>query len=239
MLVRPSLSRSHHSAFRAFWHFAFLGNSRSLARRAAWQFALLVSSACATAPRAGPLTGVPVANAVPDTRLRHGYRRIVFGWEYKERVFAAKGDGVARIASPDSVRIDLFLENGTYAGFVVMIADSLTRVAQDEARRSLPPPPLLWAALGVVRVTAADTIARQDGDTLRVEVGREPAWRLAFSSRSLVRMERIASGKIEQTVERRDSTHVVYRQPGAGKSLVLSIRGFFAETGFDAAIWRP
>ena len=24
---------------------------------------------------------------------------------------------------------------------------------------------------------AADTIARQDGDTLRVEIGREPAWR--------------------------------------------------------------
>jgi hypothetical protein len=194
---------------------------------------------CATAPRAGPLTGVPVATAVPDTRLRHGYRRIVFSWEYKERVFSAKGDGVARIAPPDSVRIDLFLENGSYAGFVIMIADSLTRVAQDEARRSLPPPPLLWAALGVARVTAADTVARQDGDTLRVQIGGEPAWRLAFASRMLTRMERIAAGKIEQTVERRDSTRIVYRQPGAGRSLVLTVRGFIPETGFDAAIWRP
>jgi hypothetical protein len=200
---------------------------------------LALPMGCASAPRAGPLTGVPVATSVPDTRLRHGYRRIVFGWEYKERVFSAKGDGVARIAPPDSVRIDLFLQNGAYAGFVVMIADSLTRVAQDEARRSLPPPPLLWAALGVVRVTAADTIARQDGDTLRVQIGGEPAWRLAFSSRMLGRMERIAAGKIEQTVERGDSTRIVYRQPGAGRSLVLTVRGFIAETGFDAAIWRP
>lgn len=200
----------------------------------------VVVTSCATAPRAGPLTGVPVAVSVPDTRLRHGYRRIVFAWEYKERLFSAKGEGAARIAPPDSVRIDLFLENSSsYVGFVIMIADSLTRVSQDEARRSLPPPPLLWAALGVVRVVAADTVARQDGDTLRVEIGRDPAWRLAFSSPTLGRMERIAAGKIEQTVERRDSTRIVYKQPAAGRSLVLTIKGFFPETGFDAAIWRP
>jgi hypothetical protein len=198
----------------------------------------IILAACARAPRAGPLTGIPVATAIPDTRLHHGYRRLTFDWEYKERVFAGKGQGVARIAPPDSVRIDLFLENGLNAGFVILIADSLA-VAQDAARRSLPPVPLLWAALGVVRVTAADTIARQDGDTLRVEIGREPAWRMAYSATALGRMERIADGRIQQTVERKDSTRVVYRQPAAGKTLVLTIRSFIPETGFDAAIWRP
>ena len=194
---------------------------------------------CAAAPRAGPLTGVPVATGIPDTRLRHGYRRLIFDWQYKERVFSAKGQGVARIAPPDSVRIDLFLENGANAGYVILVADSLVAVAQDEARRSLPPEPLLWATLGVVRVTAPDTIARQDGDTLRVEIGRDPAWRMAFLSRALGRMERIAGGRIEQTVERTDSTRVVYRQPAAGRTLTLTIRRFIAETAFDAAIWRP
>ena len=194
---------------------------------------------CAAAPRAGPLTGVPVATGIPDTRLRHGYRRLIFDWQYKERVFSAKGQGVARIAPPDSVRIDLFLENGANAGYVILVADSLVAVAQDEARRSLPPEPLLWATLGVVRVTAPDTIARHDGDTLRVEIGRDPAWRMAFLSRALGRMERIAGGRIEQTVERTDSTRVVYRQPAAGRTLTLTIRRFIAETAFDAAIWRP
>jgi hypothetical protein len=198
----------------------------------------IILAACARAPRAGPLTGVPVATGIPDTRVRHGHGRLVFDWEYKERVFAGKGQGVARISPPDSVRIDLFLENGLNAGFVILIADSLA-VAQDAARRSLPPVPLLWAALGVVRVTAADTIARQDGDTLRVEIGREPAWRMAYSATALGRMERIADGRIQQTVERKDSTRVVYRQPAAGKTLVLTIRSFIPETGFDAAIWRP
>jgi hypothetical protein len=181
---------------------------------------------------------VPVARAVPDTRLAPGYQRIVFGWEYKERVFSARGDGVARIASPDSLRIDLFLENGSSGGYVIMIGDSLTAVAQEEARRSLPPEPLLWAALGVVRVTGADTVVRQDGDTLRVEIGQDPTWRMAYG-RALGRMDRIAGGRLEQTVERTDSTRVVYRQPGAGRSLVLTIRRSIRETGFDASIWRP
>jgi hypothetical protein len=199
----------------------------------------VLAAGCARAPRAGPLTGVPVAASIPDTRLRHGYRRLVFSWEYKERLGGARGQGVARIAPPDSIRIDLFLDNGANAGFLILIGDSLAAVAQDEARRSLPPEPLLWATLGVVRVTAPDTVARQDGDTLRVEIGHDPAWRLAFAARALGRMERILGGRIEQAVERTDSTRVVYRQPAAGRSLVLTIRRFIPETGFDAAIWRP
>lgn len=194
---------------------------------------------CAAAPRAGPLTGVPVAAGVPPTRLPPGHRRLIFGWEYKERVYAARGDGVARIAPPDSVRIDLFLDNGNSGGFVILIGDSITALAQDEARRSLPPEPLLWATLGVVRVSAADTIARQDGDTLRIEIGNDPTWRMTFAGRWLVRMERIDDGRVEQVVERSDSTRVVYRQPGAGRSLVLNLRRSIPETGFDAAIWRP
>ncbi len=198
----------------------------------------MLAAGCAAAPRAGPLTGVPVARAIPDTRLPAGHRRIIFGWEYKERVFSARGDGVARFASPDSLRIDLFLENGNSGGYVIMIADSLTAVAQEEARRSLPPEPLLWAALGVVRVTATDTVVRQDGDTLRVDIGQNPTWRMAYGT-ALGRMDRIAGGRLEETVVRTDSTRVVYRQPAGGRSLVLTIRSSIRETGFDAAIWRP
>lgn len=198
----------------------------------------MLAVGCASAPRAGPLTGVPVARAVPDTRLPPGHFRIIFGWEYKERVFSARGDGVARIASPDSLRIDLFLENGSSGGYVVIIGDSLVAVAQDDARRSLPPEPLLWATLGVVRVTAPDTVVRQDGDTLRVEIGQNPTWRMAYGD-ALGRMDRISGGRLEQTVLRTDSTRVVYRQPAAGRTLVLTIRQSIREAGFDASIWRP
>ena len=200
---------------------------------------LLAAAGCASAPRAGPLTGVPVARRLPATPLPSGYRRMIFRWEYKERIGSARGDGVARIAPPDSVRIDLFLENGAYGGFVILIADSLASVAQDEARRSLPPVPMLWAALGTVRVRGADTTVVMDGDTLRADVGRDPTWRVTFGPSALVRLERIAGGRIEETVERGDSTQVVYRQPAAGRSLVLAIRQVVREPGFDASIWRP
>lgn len=200
---------------------------------------LAVTAGCARAPLAGPLAGVPVARGIPDSRLAPGHRRLLFRWEYKERVFSASGEGVARIAPPDSLRIDLFLENGNSGGFVILIADSLTAVAQDEARRSLPPEPMLWAALGVVRVAAPDTVAHVDGDTLRVDIGKPTAWRLAFTNESLVRLEHIRNQRIEELVQHRDSNRVVYRQPGAGRSLVLTIRQSIPSSGFDAAIWRP
>jgi hypothetical protein len=238
MLVR-SARTSRTLALRAVRNSAPFGSLRHSASRALWTLALFALSACARAPLAGPLTGAPVAAGVPDTRLRPGYVRIIFGWHYKERVFSGRGDGSTRIAPPDSVRIDLFLENGNSGGYVILIGDSITTVAQEEARRSLPPAPLLWAALGVVRVTAADTIARQDGDTLRIEIGSNPTWRMSFTGRALRRMERIEGGRIEQVVERKDSTQVVYRQPGAGRTLTLAIRRSIPEPGFDAAIWRP
>jgi len=224
MIVRPPFGSSRRLAFRAIWHFALLAGS---------------ITSCASAPRAGQLTGVTVARAIPDTRLPPGYRRIVFSWEYKERVFSARGEGAARLAPPDSLRIDLFLENMNSAGYVILIGDSLRALAQDEARRSMPPEPLLWATLGVVRVTGPDTVARQDGDTLRVEIGRDPTWRMTFGPTALARMEQITGGRSEHVVERRDSTRVVYRQPAAGRSLVLTIRRTISELGFDAAIWRP
>jgi len=201
--------------------------------------ALVVLPACASAPRAGPLTGIPTLRRLPVTVLPEGHRRVIFRWEYQERLGSGRGDGVARIAPPDSVRIDLFLDNGSYGGFVILIADSIVATAQDEVRRSLPPGPLLWASLGVVRVQAADTTVLLDGDTLRAQIGVDPAWRAAFSSSAFVRLERIVRGRVEQTVERTDSTRVVYRQPGTGRSLVLTLRQAIREAAFDASIWRP
>ena len=38
----------------------------------------------------------------------------------------ARGEGVARIASPDSVRMDFFLGGGLGSGAAVLIGDSLS-----------------------------------------------------------------------------------------------------------------
>jgi hypothetical protein len=91
--------------------------------------------ACASIPRAAPLTGTPAPRSLPSTALSSGYRRTVFQWEYREKIFRAHGEGVARIAPPDSVRLDFFLENGAAGGFVILLGDSLFAPAQDDAAR--------------------------------------------------------------------------------------------------------
>jgi hypothetical protein len=200
--------------------------------------ALAGAGACSV-PRAGPLRGIPTTRALPVTALPPGYQRVVFRWEYKERVFSAKGQGVARIAPPDSVRLDFFLDNGAAAGFVILVGDSLAVPERTDARRYLPPVPLLWGALGRITVTGLDTAARVDGDTLRAEIGRDPAWRITFGGEALARIERIAGGRMEESVERIDSTRVVYKYPRNGRSLALTVLTRSRESDFDKSIWRP
>jgi len=179
-----------------------------------------------------------VARRLPESTLPPGYRRIVFQWEYHERVFSGRGQGVARIAPPDSVRIDLFLQNGASGGYVVVIGDSLRGPEGADTRRFLPPVPLVWAALGRVTMVAADTTVRVDGDTLRADIGRDPTWRVTFGRESPVRVERLAHNRIEESVERIDSTRVVYRQSRAGRVLALTVTARYPESAFDAVIWR-
>ena len=122
---------------------------------------------------------------------------------------------------------------------MILVGDSLRVPDQTTARRYVPPVPLLWAALGRITVAARDTTVHLDGDTLRAEIGHEPTWRITFGHDAPVRMERIASGRLAELVERSDSSRVFYRSPRSGRSLTLTITRRFNEAGFDHAIWRP
>jgi hypothetical protein len=189
-------------------------------------------------PRATPLTGTPAPRILPVTALARGHRRIVFTWEYREKFFGAHGEGVARIAPPDSVRLDFFLENGAAGGYVLLLGDSTFTPAQDEAARYIPSVTLLWATLGRLTPQAADTTVAVDGDTLRAEIGHSPVWRAAFVAERLVRVEQINRERIAEYVVRSDSTHVVYRHTKPGRSLRLTITRQVEDSAFDEAIWR-
>ena len=70
-------------------------------------------------------------------------------------------------------------------------------------RRLVPPPTLLWAALGRVALpNLPDTVIRIDGATLRADIGRPVAWRLTFRATTLVRAERVDGGRVAEWVER-------------------------------------
>lgn len=187
---------------------------------------------------AGPLSGTPAPRRLPSTALPAHYQRLIFEWEYREKIFRARGEGVARIAPPDSIRLDFFLQNGTAGGFVVVLGDSVFAPAGDDAARYIPSGTLLWATLGRLTAAGPDTTVAVDGDTLRTDIGRGPTWRAAFVGERLVRVERIDDERVGEYVVRPDSLRVLYRQVRLGRSLRLTITRLLEDSAFDEAIWR-
>ena len=105
----------------------------------------MVAASCA--PRLRPLAGAPTVARLPSTELPPSHRQIVFDWELVDRDVTGRGEGVARVAGPDSARLDFFLAGGFGSGAAILIADSLRTPGSGLLRRFIPPPPLLWAAL--------------------------------------------------------------------------------------------
>jgi hypothetical protein len=194
----------------------------------------------ACVPSLAPLTGAPApVSAIPKTGVPLGHQKIVFGWELSESGLTTRGDGAARIAYPDSARLDFFLAGGL-GGSAVLIGDSLTAPGDAEmVRRLVPPPTLLWAALGRAAVpNLPDTVVRTEGAILRADVGSPVAWRFTFRGDTLTRAERVDRGKVQEWVERVDTTHVRYRNEGSRRTLSLNITRRDQVPEFDASIWR-
>ena len=185
------------------------------------------------------MIGTVAPAGIPATRLPPVHRTIVFLWNYADPDFRAKGDGAARVAPPDSVRLDLFVGGGYGSGSAVLVGDRLVARGDGRIRSYLPPVPFLWAALGRLAVPpASDTAARVDGDTLRVEIGSDPAWRATFAADELRRIELIEGGRIQQWVTRDSAGHVHYEHERARRTLDLIVTRVDTVPAFDAAIWR-
>jgi hypothetical protein len=106
-------------------------------------------------------------------------------------------------------------------------------------KRLVPPSTLLWATLGRVALpNLPDTVIRVEGGTLRADIGTPVAWRLTFRSDTLVRAERVESGRVAEWVERISASSVRYRNEGARRSLSLTITRTDKVPEFDASIWH-
>lgn len=199
--------------------------------------ALFFAGACAP-PAAKPLAGaVAPALALPASELPPGYRQIVFDWEYEQGDARMRGEGVVRIAPPDSARLDLFLGGGFGSGAAVLIGDRLEAPLSPAAARLIPPAPMLWAALGRLAIpAAADTTVRVDGSTTRADIGTTPVWRVEFHGSRLAVLERIDDGRVRDLVNRREK-EVVYESFSPRSRLTLRITRDEPVRDFDAKIW--
>jgi hypothetical protein len=181
---------------------------------------------------------VPVQQ-LPKGALPGGNRKVVFKWELQDGEMTARGDGVARIASPDSVRLDFFLGGGFGSGSAVLIGDSLQVPGPEMARRLVPPRALLWAALGRLDLPAEpDTVVRVDGPVIRADIGAPTHWRATFRGDTLTRLERVDAGRLQEWVERSTDQSVRYRSETARRTLSLVIQSSDAVPSFDPSIWR-
>jgi hypothetical protein len=171
--------------------------------------------------------------------MLRGHQQIVFRWDYVDQALAAKGEGVARIAAPDSVRLDFYLDGGLGGGFAIVVGDSISTPGGDQVRRYLPPVALLWAVLGRLAVpAAADTVAKVDGEVLGADIGRNPVWRVTFVGDQLTRLERIVDGRRLEWVAR-TGTDIRYQNERSARSLTLKITKSTNDVApFDPAIWR-
>ena len=213
--------------------------------------ACLVLMSCT--PGARPLRGAPARAVLPPVVLSPRPAVWKFTWTYKDETFESNGDGVLRIAPPERARLDFFLRNGMGGGYAILVGDSLVVPGPDMVRRFLPPPTLLWAAIGRLALPATrDTIARTDGDTLRVDLGtlrgadaskaEGRAWRLAFAGTVLARAERIEDGRVQEWMTRRRGANggweLRYGHERGHRELGISVTDTAIVEGFDDAIWR-
>lgn len=200
---------------------------------------LILLLACAP-PRVVALPGTAVrVLELPRGTLAAGRRQITFQWELEDGDIVARGEGVARIASPDSVRMDFFLGGGFGGGAAVLIGDSLQVPGPEMARKLVPPRALLWAALGRFDVPAeADTTVRVDAGVLRADIGTPVHWRATFHGDTLSRLERVDGGRLQEWVQRSSEHKVQYRHEAARRSLSLVIQRSDVIASFDPSIWR-
>lgn len=148
------------------------------------------------------------------------------------------GEGAIRAAFPDSARVDLFLQGGVAAGSAILIGDSLRAPNRNQLQRILPPPPMMWAALGRLAIPPlADTVVTTDGERLYAEIGRPAAWRVTIKGSRLMQLARINGGRIQEVVTRDDGGRLLYEVPGRRK-LWLGIIRDEEVPAFDAAIWN-
>lgn len=204
-------------------------------------FALLPLFLSACAPRLRPLEGAPSTRMIPSAGIPDGHRRVVFRWELEDPDLVARGDGAARLAAPDSARLDFFLGGGVGSGAAVLIGDTLRLPsrAEDLARQLVPPAPLLWGTLGRTALPPArDTSVRVDGDTLRADIGAPVAWRLTFVRDTLRRVERVSGARVIEWVERYADGHVRYRHEVNRRQLDIFPSRSDAVGDFDPSIWN-
>lgn len=224
----------------------------SIPARALLFTAALLSSACAPS---GPVVIGPVGDpegAAADLRNRTGLEdplRIVFAWQLNDGGQRVGGRGVARVEPPDKARLDLFLDNGETVVSAALV-DGELRLPPGSPDDILPPPALMWGALGVfhpldgARLLGAD---RLEGEAVRLRYAYDEREEIHYSVAGglLSSLELVDRGRVVQRVDigvERDARYpleATYRNMAEFRELRLVRETLAVVAPFDPEIWDP
>jgi hypothetical protein len=180
---------------------------------------LLLAGASGCAVHALPETAEPataaaaIAATAPDRPVQ-----VVFAWEAVEGDARFSGEGVARIQQPYHARLDLFGPRGdTYLSAALI--DGELRLPPGVQERQLPPPPLMWAVLGVV-APPADAVLVGTRETA-------DRWELYYEFEGGILHYILEDGALRST-----------RWDGSGRRMSVDLRGRAALGLPDQAAFR-
>lgn len=163
---------------------------------------VLLACAARSEPPVHPVGQVAARDTAPATTPVQPLW-ISFDWEAREREARYTGQGAARIEAPERARLDLFGPRGESYLSAAIVAGEM-RLPPSAEGTMVPPPALLWGALGVFQAPegAELTASSRKGDRLQMEyrAGGE-RWNFDFESDRLRRVEWRGPGGARKSVE--------------------------------------
>lgn len=219
----------------------------SIIRRAGGGFVVAVATmlaACASRAPAGEIQpGVEqraIAAAQPSAN-----RFVLFDWTLREGQSRFSGAGAARIATDYRARLDLFGPQDIPYLSAILRDDRLVLPAGVPAR-VVPPAPLLWSALGVIRPPAGATLAvaeTKNGTTTLAYTSDEGTWTYTLRDGVLAAAEWRAGDGARHTVELEGASagapprRALYRDWQEFRELVLELDRQEEVDAFDPETW--
>lgn len=192
----------------------------------------------------GPVVPAHETEAVAGTALDQPLH-VLFSWTLNEPDGRFSGRGATRLQPPSRARLDLFGPRGE-AYLTAALVDMELRLPRGAPDTALPPPALLWAALGVFRPPpdARLTGTAREGESTRLDYARDDErWTFRLEAGRLrsaewVRRDGRRTVELEGETQHGLPRRTVYRDWPAFRELRLTVDEVNESEGFLDEIWR-
>lgn len=206
---------------------------------------VLLACAARSEPQSGPVNPDAERSAI-QANAPASPLRIIFDWEAREREGRFTGQGAARVEAPERARLDLFGPRGESYLSAAIVAGEI-RLPPSTAAAIVPPPALLWGALGIFQPPAGGELTRsvreKAGLRLEYRAGAD-LWTFEFQNDRLQRVELKDRDGARKTIELKGEggaslpREAIYRDWAAFTELKLKLGEVEEVDSFPPETWQ-